>query len=135
MKPVKIETEDDDEVSFRNGDSLVDDGGSRSCNKKRKTSAEKFLEDNANYFQLEVLSSKTRSNKVVAGGDESDSDVEDAKGGFPTSFLDFLKSKGVEKESPGRSRHRSAESEVSDRSSRTTHGRSRSSHSRYGRSR
>jgi len=126
--------ETDDEISFRNINLNSDaiDGKSKS---KRKTNAERFLEDNANYFQLEVLNSKTRSNKVVSGGNESDSDAEDAKGGFPTSFLDFLKSKGVEKESPGRSRHRSAESEVSDRSSRTTHGRSRSSHSRYGRSR
>eukprot|EP00092_Neocalanus_flemingeri_P026768 GFUD01029020.1.p1 GENE.GFUD01029020.1~~GFUD01029020.1.p1 ORF type:complete len:1351 (-),score=455.67 GFUD01029020.1:27-4079(-) len=126
--------ETDDEISFRdirlNGDS-PEDGKNKS---KRKSNAERFLEDNANYFQLEVLSSKTRSNKLLTDG-ESD-DEEDGKGGFHTSFLDFLKSKGVEKDSTGRSRHKSAESEIGERaSSRTAHGRSRSSHSRFGRSR
>ncbi len=55
---------------------------------KRKSSAEKFLEDNVNYFQLEVLPCKTRSTKPVNGDDET--------GGYHNSFLDFLKSKGVE---------------------------------------
>jgi len=127
---------DDDEISFRdialNGDS-PEDGKKQS---KRKSNAERFLEDNANYFQLEVLSSKTRSSKSVNDGDEDDSEDEEGKGGFHNSFLDFLKSKGVEKESTGRSRHKSAESEIGERaSSRAAHGRSRSSHSRFGRSR
>jgi len=126
--------ETDDEISFRdiklNGDS-PDDGKNKS---KRKSNAERFLEDNANYFQLEVLTSKTRSNKLL-GGDEGDSDEGDGKGGFHTSFLDFLKSKGVEKEASGRSRHKSADSDVGERpASRATHGRSKSSHSRFGRS-
>ena len=106
MKPVvKLEAEDDDEeVSFRynNGDSE----GSRS-KPKRKTSAEKFLEDNVNYFQLEVLPSKTRSNKRIADNGDSGDD-EASKEGFHNSFLDFLKSKDVEKEeSNGRCRHKS----------------------------
>ena len=95
MKPVvKLEAEDDDEVSFRynNGDSE----GSRG-KPKRKTSAEKFLEDNVNYFQLEVLPSKTRSNKRLADNGDSGDD-EASKEGFHDSFLNFLKSKGVEKE-------------------------------------
>lgn len=54
---------------------------------KRKSSAEKFLEDNVNYFQLEVLPCKTRSTKPLNG---------DATAGYHNSFLDFLKSKGVE---------------------------------------
>ena len=81
--------ETDDEISFRdiklNGDS-PDDGKNKS---KRKSNAERFLEDNANYFQLEVLTSKTRSNKLVTDGSEGDSDG-DGKGGFHTSFLDLL---------------------------------------------
>lgn len=139
MKPVKIETEDDDEVSFRNGDSLAEDEGSRSCNKKRKTSAEKFLEDNANYFQLEVLSSKTRSNKQISNNCDSCEDDEGGKEeGFHNSFLDFLKSKGVEKEDTvGRSRHKSAEMECGrEGRSRTFGNRSMSSsNSPYQRSR
>ena len=131
MKPVvKLEAEDDDEVSFRynNGDSE----GSRG-KPKRKTSAEKFLEDNVNYFQLEVLPSKTRSNKRLADNGDSGDD-EASKEGFHDSFLNFLKSKGVEKEeSNGRSRHKS-EGEREGRS-RTVAGRSRSSHSPYHRSR
>jgi len=132
MKPVvKLEAEDDDEeVSFRynNGDSE----GSRS-KPKRKTSAEKFLEDNVNYFQLEVLPSKTRSNKRIADNGDSGDD-EASKEGFHNSFLDFLKSKDVEKEeSNGRCRHKS-EGEREGRS-RTVAGRSRSSHSPYHRSR
>lgn len=129
--------ETDDEISFRDiklkGDS-PDDGKNKS---KRKSNAERFLEDNANYFQLEVLSSKTRSNKLVKDDDQCDSEEEeDGKGGFHNSFFDFLKSKGVEKESTGRSRHKSADSDIGERaSSRTAHGRSRSSHSRFGRSR
>jgi len=123
--------EPDDEISFRdvrlNGDN-VDDGKNRP---KRKSNAERFLEDNANYFQLEVLNSKTRSNKVLESPD-GDSD-DGGKGGFHTSFLDFLKSKGVEKDASGRSRHKSADSDVGERpSSRVAHGRSRSSHSRFG---
>jgi len=120
MKPVvKLEAEDDDEeVSFRynNGDSE----GSRS-KPKRKTSAEKFLEDNVNYFQLEVLPSKTRSNKRIADNGDSGDD-EASKEGFHNSFLDFLKSKDVEKEeSNGRCRHKS-EGEREGRS-RTVAGR------------
>jgi len=131
MKPVvKLEAEDDDEVSFRynNGDSESSRG-----KPKRKTSAEKFLEDNVNYFQLEVLPSKTRSNKrLVDNGDSGDDEA--SKEGFHDSFLNFLKSKGVEKEeSNGRSRHKS-EGEREGRS-RTVAGRSRSSHSPYHRSR
>ena len=131
MKPVvKLEAEDDDEVSFRynNGDSE-----SSRRKPKRKTSAEKFLEDNVNYFQLEVLPSKTRSNKrLVDNGDSGDDEA--SKEGFHDSFLNFLKSKGVEKEeSNGRSRHKS-EGEREGRS-RTVAGRSRSSHSPYHRSR
>jgi len=123
--------EPDDEISFRdvrlNGDN-ADDGKNRP---KRKSNAERFLEDNANYFQLEVLNSKTRSNKVLESPD-GDSD-DGGKGGFHTSFLDFLKSKGVEKDASGRSRHKSADSDVGERpSSRVAHGRSRSSHSRFG---
>merc|ERR1719228_1277539 len=128
--------ETDDEISFRdikfNGDS-PEDGKNKV---KRKSNAERFLEDNANYFQLEVLSSKTRSNKLVTEDLHSDSEEEEGgKGGFHTSFFDFLKSKGVEKDSTGRSRHKSAESDLGDRNSRALHGRSRSSHSRYRRSR
>jgi len=127
--------ETDDEISFRdikfNGDT-PEDGKNKP---KRKSNAERFLEDNANYFQLEVLNSKTRSNKVVSECPDGDSDDGGGKGGFHTSFLDFLKSKGVEKEASGRSRHKSADSDVGERaSSRTAHGRSRSSHSRFGRS-
>jgi len=127
--------ETDDEISFRdikfNGDT-PEDGKNKP---KRKSNAERFLEDNANYFQLEVLNSKTRSSKVVSESADGDSDDGGGKGGFHTSFLDFLKSKGVEKEASGRSRHKSADSDVGERaSSRTAHGRSRSSHSRFGRS-
>ena len=117
----------DDEISFRdvkvNGDE-AEDGKAKN---KRKSNTQKFLEDNANYFQLEVLNSKTRSNKTNDKGEDSD---EDSKDGFHTSFLDFLKSKGVAKES-GRSRHKSAD----DDKERSRNGRSRSSFKRYGRSR
>jgi len=124
--------ETDDEISFRdirlNGENS-EDGKNRP---KRKSNAERFLEDNANYFQLEVLNAKTRSNKVIESPD-GDSDEDGGKGGFHTSFLDFLKSKGVEKDAAGRSRHKSADSDVGERpSSRVAHGRSRSSHSRFG---
>jgi len=88
----------DDEISFNmdsaavlengHGHEEYDGGGVLAKSKgKRKSSAEKFLEDNVNYFQLEVLPSKTRSTKLVNGDDTV---------GYHNSFLDFLKSKGVE---------------------------------------
>ena len=119
----------DDEISFR--DIKVKDGDHEDTKTKykRKSNTEKFLEDNANYFQLEVLNSKTRSHKE--NDKEVDSDSE-SKDGFHTSFLDFLKSKGVSKES-GRSRHKSADSETSR--DKNENGRSRTSFKRYGRSR
>ena len=83
--------------------------------------------------QLEVPPSKTRSNKRIADNGDSGDD-EASKEGFHNSFLDFLKSKDVEKEeSNGRCRHKS-EGEREGRS-RTVAGRSRSSHSPYHRSR
>jgi len=120
----------DDEISFRNVNGDIDDDEGKS-KIKRKSNTEKFLEDNANYFQLEVLNTKTRSHKVNDKDVDSD---DDSKDGFHTSFLDFLKSKGVSKES-GRTRHKSEETE-SDRE-RSQNGRSRSKNSfkRYGRSR
>lgn len=137
MKPVKLEAEDDDEVSFRQTACNGDSGEASGPKPKRKTSAEKFLEDNVNYFQLEVLSSKTRSNKRISDKGETSEDDEESKEGFHNSFLDFLKSKGVEKEQGGgRSRHKSAGSEQGrEGRSRTLAGRSRSSHSPYQRSR
>ena len=45
--------------------------------KKRKSSAEKFLEDNSEYYGFQVLPSKLRSSSV-----ESSS--------FPNPFLDYL---------------------------------------------
>ena len=125
------DTDTDDEISFRdvqiNGENgETDDSKSKS---KRKSNTEKFLEDNANYFHLEVLDSKTRSHR----NNEKDFDSEDdSKDQFHSSFLDFLKSKGVSKES-GRSRHKSEETE-SDRE-RSQNGRARSRFKRYGRSR
>jgi len=95
----------DDEITFNmdsaavlenghgHGDDADDDdshdvGGPLAKSKsKRKSSAEKFLEDNVNYFQLEVLPSKTRSTKMANGEDSV---------GYHNSFLDFLKSKGLE---------------------------------------
>lgn len=112
--------EEDDEVSFNpeavtaiaeNGTSLTngDEEPTGKPKGKRKSSAEKFLEDNASYFQLEVLSSKTRSSKIFeTNGETSEKGTE----GFHNSFLDFLKSKGVEgkdeeKDERSRGRHKS----------------------------
>ena len=95
------ELDGDDEISFNpdsttvieNGHGSVFDDDSSGVSVvgkskgKRKSSAEKFLEDNVNYFQLEVLPCKTRSTKPVNGDDTV---------GYHNSFLDFLKSKGVE---------------------------------------
>ena len=120
--------DEDDEVSFNpdtvntiaeNGITNGDESTSKSKS-KRKSSAEKFLEDNASYFQLEVLSSKTRSSKTFETNGESS---EKEPVGFHNSFLDFLKSKGVEgkDEEPGersRSRHKSGPSGGIQRKSR-----------------
>ena len=120
--------DEDDEVSF-NPDTvstLVVNGiinGDELCGKtkgKRKSSAEKFLEDNASYFQLEVLASKTRSSKTFDTNGETS---EKEPVGFHNSFLDFLKSKGVEGKNgePGersRSRHKSGPSGGVKRKSR-----------------
>merc|ERR1719348_2787526 len=100
IKKVSRKCDDtDDEISFRdvNGDIDHEDGKSKI---KRKSNTEKFLEDNANYFQLEVINSKTRSHKHDVKDVESDD--EQSKDGFHTSFLDFLKSKGVSKDSGSR---------------------------------
>ena len=101
--------DDDDEVSFHpdaveafndvkdepiaNGDDI---NTSKNISPKRKSMSEKFLEDNANYFQLDVLPTRTRSSRYPE--DVSDEDVSTSKAvaGFHNSFLDFLKSKGVE---------------------------------------
>jgi len=131
IKKVSRKCDDtDDEISFRdvNGDIDHEDGKSKI---KRKSNTEKFLEDNANYFQLEVLNTKTRSHKVNEKDVDSD---DDSKDGFHTSFLDFLKSKGVSKES-GRTRHKSEETESDRERSRSQNGRSKNSFKRYGRSR
>ena len=88
----------DDEISFNMDSAVVienghdvdeadSEGPTAKTKGKRKSSAEKFLEDNVNYFQLEVLPSKTRSTKPVNGNDTL---------GYHNSFLDFLKSKEVE---------------------------------------
>ena len=123
----------DDEISFRDIKVNGEDDDDSKTKIKRKSNTEKFLEDNANYFQLEVLNSKTRSSKSNGKDDDSDGeDDEESKDGFHTSFLDFLKSKGVSKES-GRSRHKSADNDEDSERSRI--GRSRSSFKRYGRSR
>jgi len=108
--------EDDDEVTFNpetvsafaeNGAGLAngtDDSGAKPKN-KRKSSAEKFLEDNASYFQLEVLPAKTRSSKVFECNGEPEPDTSelaqpsvpaskvDEPADYHNSFLDFLKSK------------------------------------------
>ena len=125
------EDETDDEISFRDIKINGDDSDEGKTKIKRKSNTEKFLEDNANYFQLEVINSKTRSHKHDVKDVESDD--EQSKDGFHTSFLDFLKSKGVSKDSGSRSRHKSAETD-NDRE-RSHNGRSRTSFKRYGRSR
>ena len=117
-RPSAEQGEDDDEVTFHPGTigAIAENGaglsnGEEAATKKakRKSSAEKFLEDNASYFQLEVLASKTRSSKTFeSNGDE-------VKEGFHNSFLDFLKSKGVEGKDDSdsdrsRSRHKSGPS-------------------------
>ena len=128
----RISEDTDDEISFRdiavNGHDSDDVKGKN----KRKSNTEKFLEDNANYFQLEVLNSKTRSHKTNDG--DIDSEDDESKEGFHTSFLDFLKAKGVSKDS-GRSRHKSAETDNSRVRRDNGRSRSRSSFKRYGRSR
>ena len=78
-----------------------------------------------------MLNTKTRSHKVNEKDVDSD---DDSKDGFHTSFLDFLKSKGVSKES-GRTRHKSEETESDRERSRSQNGRSKNSFKRYGRSR
>ena len=121
----------DDEISFRDVSTNGEEAEEVKTKLKRKSNTEKFLEDNANYFQLEVLNSKTRSHRQTKSPDSDD----EASSKFQSSFFDFLKSKGVSKES-GRSRHKSAESEAErDKSSGSRTGRSKSSFSRYGRSR
>jgi len=134
-KDRKKSDDTDEEVSFRDVKTNGETSDELKSKSKRKSNAEKFLEDNANYFQLEVLNSKTRSNKLVNETEVNDSEEEKSEeGGFHSSFLDFLKAKGVSKENGvGRVRHKSEESERS--TSRGQAGRSRSSHSRYGRSR
>merc|ERR1719228_319483 len=75
IKKVSRKCDDtDDEISFRdvNGDIDHEDGKSKI---KRKSNTEKFLEDNANYFQLEVLNTKTRSNKLVNETEASECSV------------------------------------------------------------
>lgn len=120
-KPTKNYVEDE-EISFKK-EPVRDGTPDTDKNKgKRKTADERFLEDNANYFQLEVLSTKTRSNKFSDG--------------FAGSFLDFLKHKDELKKPEdvpeGRSRHKSADSEI-ERSGSESRRRSRSS-SRFSRS-
>ena len=93
-----VETAEDDEedceVTF-NPDSMSNGESAASKSKaKRKSSAEKFLEDNSNYFQLEVLAAKTRSSKIL--DDIGTSGNNGSKQDFHNSFLDFLKSKEVE---------------------------------------
>ena len=120
--------DDDEEVTFHpasvteNGEAYVngdDSGLSSQCGKiksKRKSSAEKFLEDNATYFQLEVLPSKTRSHKLFDENSDSNDDEEsnghlnrsDGGPGFHHSFLNFLKSKDLPgAQRGGRVRHKS----------------------------
>ncbi len=50
--------------------------------KKRKSSDEKFLEDNSQYYGIEVLKAKLRSSSEVGGS---------SAGSFHNSFLDFIK--------------------------------------------
>lgn len=50
--------------------------------KKRKSSAEKFLEDNSEYYGFQVLPSKLRSSSVDSSTTTTTS--------FPNPFLDFL---------------------------------------------
>jgi hypothetical protein len=113
------EEDDDHEVTFHpdsvgNGESTGASNGSKTKG-KRKSSAEKFLEDNSNYFQLEVLASKTRSSKVFDEASATSNDNNAEGKDFHNSFLDFLKSKGVEEEEDSdtalppasRSRHKS----------------------------
>ena len=124
----------DDEISFRDHSANGGEAEEVKTKLKRKSNTEKFLEDNANYFQLEVLNSKTRSHRLTNKNADSE-DEASSKEGFQNSFFDFLKSKGVSQES-GRSRHKSAESEADrEKSSGSRSGRSKSSFSRYGRSR
>ena len=124
----------DDEISFRDISTNGEEAEEVKKKLKRKSNTEKFLEDNANYFQLEVLNSKTRSHRLTDKNPDSE-DEASSKHEFQSSFFDFLKSKGVSKES-GRSRHKSAESEAErEKSSGSRTGRSKSSFSRYGRSR
>jgi len=98
------EDDDDQEVTFHQLSSQTSKPKS-----KRKSSAEKFLEDNSNYFQLEVLAAKTRSSKIL--NDIATTSTSEAKNqDFHNSFLDFLKSKGVEGSNVSdnsRSRHKS----------------------------
>jgi len=132
--------DDDDEVSFNpeTVNNIVENGSISNCDDangtckpkaKRKSSAEKFLEDNASYFQLEVLSSKTRSSKNYEhADDEEEKDDQKTEEGFHNSFLDFLKSKGVEgndaadddndDEPRARSRHKSGPTSGAFRKSR-----------------
>ena len=55
-----------------------ENGNDQPVKKKRKSSAEKFLEDNSEYYGIQVLPGKLRSNDS-----------------FHNSFLDFLSNKPV----------------------------------------
>jgi len=130
-----LPAEEDDEVTFNpetvnviveNGTSANGEENSAGKTKaKRKSSAEKFLEDNASYFQLEVLASKTRSSKNFdTHGGAAENGEDEKVEGFHNSFLDFLKSKGVEgkgedgEESRSRARHKSGPISGASRKSR-----------------
>ncbi len=62
--------------------------------KKRKSSAEKFLEDNSEYYGFQVLPSKLRSSSVgdaaTASITSTTNSTTTATSSFPNPFLDFL---------------------------------------------
>lgn len=80
MVDVKVECNGENGHADDDDDPLADPevgNGGPPAKKKRKSSAEKFLEDNSEYYGFQVLPSKLRSSSL----DQST---------FPNPFLDFL---------------------------------------------
>ena len=59
-------------------DPIATSASEQNTKKKRKSSAEKFLEDNSEYYGFQVLPSKLRSSSV------------ESSTSFPNPFLDYL---------------------------------------------
>ena len=87
---------------------LDSDSASTSSKKKRKSSAEKFLEDNSEYYGFQVLPSKLRSSSSLSTVENDPSEslenplqrIENDPSSFPNPFLDYLhRSNGGDHES------------------------------------